>query len=64
MSGWFIYKTDRKTSMKATGVIIVIVIISTIIGIFFPHINDRKSNKKGKENKIVIDTMKGKLHRN
>jgi len=60
MGGWYIYKTDRKTSMQGTRILIIVLIVSALIAIFFPNINKKKAQEKIKTDKAISDTIRNR----
>lgn len=56
-SSYFSYK-HKKTATKITIFLIVVIIISTIIGVFFPDINDSKLDKNRTIDKVINDTIR------
>jgi uncharacterized membrane protein (DUF106 family) len=59
VSGWYLFDKDRKTAIRITGFLLIILIVSVIIGIFFPDINKRKPEKEKIENsRSITDSLK------
>lgn len=55
VSGWHLFNKDRKTAIRITGFLLIILIISVIITIFWGDINKRKLEKEKIENSRSIN---------
>lgn len=54
MSGWYLYKSDKKNSLRLTVFIILVIIISLFIRFIFPSIDHNLSDsKKGRDSLII-----------
>jgi hypothetical protein len=54
MSGWYIFKTDRKTSIKAARFILGLVFVSALLAVFFPKINKIQSKDKLSTDSTIV----------
>ena len=58
ISGWYLYNKDRNAVIRVTAFLLLILIISVIIGIFFPDFNKRKPEKEKVENsRSIVDSL-------
>ena len=59
VSGWHLFNKDRKTAIRVTGFLLIVLVLSVIIGIFFLDINKRKPEKeKVEDSRLFTDSLK------
>ena len=59
ISGWYLFNKDRKTAIRVTGFLLIVLIVSVNIGIFFPYINKLKPEKeKVEDSRLITDSLK------
>lgn len=54
MSGWYLYKTDKRGSLKIMGFIIVIVILSLMIRFVFPSVDHNVPIRKNATDSVIL----------
>lgn len=58
VSGWYLFKKDRKTAIRLTWFLIVVLIISVLIAVFFPNAKTKTEGKDKNTSEKAIDSLK------